>query len=134
MQGPAGRNLRTRGEEELGVRASLAPRAQLRAGGWERQPHHKCSWRLSRATSASTISAISASSVVSGSPAEALARLGRVAQHFLDLRRPHEARVHDDMILHLEAGVVERERAELAHRGGASGRDHIVVRLDPAAA
>src|SRR5919106_1658996 len=60
-------------------------------------------------------------------PAQLAARLGGVAHQQVDLRRPEELLVHDHVLLPVEPHAVERELAELAHRVGLAGGDHVVV-------
>ncbi len=77
--------------------------------------------------SASTISVISASRLVSASQPN-VAWLGGVAQQHLDLRRPEQRRVDDQVVVHLQADMLERDLAHVPHRRGPAGRDHVVVR------
>src|SRR5918994_478912 len=62
-------------------------------------------------------------------PAEHLAGLGRVADQQVDLGGPEELLVDHHVLLPVEAHPPERQLAELTHRVGLAGGDHVVVGL-----
>src|SRR5918995_2601721 len=62
-------------------------------------------------------------------PAEHLAGLGRVAHQQVDLGGPEEPLVDHHVLLPVEAHPTERQLAELTHRMGLAGGDHVVVGL-----
>src|ERR1044072_6176603 len=64
-----------------------------------------------------------------GLPAELLLGLRGIAEQRIDLGRTVVARVHLDVVAHLEACVRERDVEEFLHRMGLSGREHEVLRL-----
>src|ERR671922_1015465 len=62
-------------------------------------------------------------------PAETLAGLRGVADQQVDLGGPEVALVDPDVLLPVQPDVRERDLAELLHRVGLAGGDHVVVGL-----
>ena len=62
-----------------------------------------------------------------GVPAELAPRLRRVADQQIDLGGPQQRRVQLDVLLGIDADVVERQVHELAHGVGLAGGDDVVV-------
>src|SRR5207302_10405115 len=61
-------------------------------------------------------------------PLELTARLARVGLQGIHLRRPHETRIHRDVLLPVEANVREGQLAQLADRVHFAGPDHVIGR------
>ena len=81
------------------------------------------------ARSASTIMRISSSKPISGFQPSRSLRLGRIADQQVDFGGPEELLVDDDVVLPVQAHLVEGDLAQLPHRVGLAGGDDVVVRL-----